>query len=82
VESLCTCPEGPYFGTQPVGTRILCERCRLHVYPLGRELKPKPAASDDLFTALIATLPSNKYRVVETENGWEVYGDDTHGAFF
>jgi hypothetical protein len=35
VESLCTCPEGPYFGTQPAGTRIACERCRMPVYPLG-----------------------------------------------
>ena len=31
---------------------------------------------------LVSTLPKGKYRVVETDEGWEVYAHDTHGAFY
>ncbi len=37
--------------------------------PLGA-----PAELDE-HEAVLVTLPRDKYRVVETEDGWDVYGD-------
>ena len=38
-------------------------------------------ATDPADWVLTATLPKGKYLVVETEDDWEVYSHDDHGAF-